>query len=371
MSTNRDHLRGCGAVAELEAMLRDFYGMRCALCMSSATSALEGLALALSLKNSEFVTTPLTYGASIGPWLMFGNRPAFADIDRTLTIDPFTAEAAITSRTKALLSVDLFGMPADDAALRGVADRHGLWFIADAAQSFGAFRNDRPASSLADALVLSFTAGKPLDALEGGAVLTNNLELYEKLVWFTQHPERQRRELRGHAWNEFGINGRMHPMAARLARRRFHQSIGEVARRRQAASEFLTAMAETGLVEPVECAENVLPSFFRVATLVRPSVEPAGLQVALRAAGWSCDARLSPLGLLHHRPFGGAERRRRSGINCRLAEACVPRLVEISSWTALAPQTTSTPEPRSSCDWVPGGRLESGPEVVGSTDGFL
>src|SRR5690242_3914128 len=80
-NVSRMHLSGTGAVAELEERLRTHYGMRHAVCVSSATSGLLGLALALDLRQIEFVTTPYTYGASLASWLLLGNRPLFADVD--------------------------------------------------------------------------------------------------------------------------------------------------------------------------------------------------------------------------------------------------------------------------------------------------
>jgi perosamine synthetase len=153
LATAGAQLVGSGAVAELEAKLRQHHGMRYALCVSSATSGLLAVALALNLRCAEFITTPYTYGASLAGWLILGNRPVFADIDaQTLTLAPEAVPRCTTPRTKAILAVDIFGNPADMHALRRVADEHGLWYVADAAQSLGARRDGLPASSLAEKL---------------------------------------------------------------------------------------------------------------------------------------------------------------------------------------------------------------------------
>ena len=208
------HLRGGGAVGELEKRLETYYGMQHALCVSNATLGLLAVQLALGLKGVEILTTPYSWGGTVAGALLLGNRLAFGDIDAvTLTLDPDTVRNAISPHTKAILAVDVDGTPSDSSGLRQVADEYGLWYITDAAESFGATREGHPASYDADALVLSFGPGKPLDVGEGGAILTSSQELYEKLLWHTQHPERQRLELGLHLDNESCLTGRIHPAA--------------------------------------------------------------------------------------------------------------------------------------------------------------
>ena len=246
------HLTGTGSVAALERRLCDHYGLRHALCVSSATTGLLGLALALELHEFDFVTTPYTYGASLASWLLLRNRPIFADIDpRTLGLDPKSIRHRITPRTRAILAVDIFGIPSDTLALRKLADKYGIWYIADAAQSFGAKRDNLPASALADALVVSFTTGKPLCVGEGGAVLTNRSDIYEKLIWWTQHPRRQRRDLGLTLDNEFALNGRIHPWAASEAGRLFDSALNRIAAHQKACFEIICALNESGMTEPI------------------------------------------------------------------------------------------------------------------------
>ncbi len=108
----RAQLSGLGAVADLEAHLRGFYGLRHALCVSNATLGLLAVAWATGCRNSEFVTTPYTYGASLAGWLLLGNHPIFADVDAlTLGLDPASVRARITPQTRAILAVDVFGTP--------------------------------------------------------------------------------------------------------------------------------------------------------------------------------------------------------------------------------------------------------------------
>jgi len=295
------HLAGGGHVQKLEQKLARHYGMRHALCVSNASMGLYSLALALEMRDTAFVTTPYTYGASIAGWLQLGNTPIFADIDPlTLTLDPSAARRAITGSTRAILAVDILGNPSDSAALRRAADEHGLWYIADASQSLGASRSGRPASSYADALVLSFTAGKTLFAGEGGAVLTNNRDLFERLVWHTQHADRQRREIGLRAWNEFALNARIHPLAAAWADARFETALRAVGDRRYRALKVLEAAERTGLVCSAPYARlHIFPSFYRVTAAWKHGTNGAALAAAMRRAGIAVRAEACPVRVIY------------------------------------------------------------------------
>jgi len=258
------HLAGLGAVQAFERRLASEYGMRYALAMPSATTGLLALGLALGLRGAEFVTTPLTWGGSLGSWLAIGARPRFADVDRdTLTLDPSLLATGRSRRTRAILAVDLFGQPCDDEALRRVADEAGAWLVVDGAQSFGARRAGRASGRFAHALVLSFTAGKPLDVGEGGAVLTDDPEIYAKLVWHSQHPERQKLELGLGATNEFAINGRMAPAIAEQALARVDASLATVAARRAAVDVVREQLVAAGLINTPDVGPCE-PSWFRL-----------------------------------------------------------------------------------------------------------
>lgn len=295
------HLCGTGAVAELEAKLRIHYGMNHALCVSNGSLGLMTIAVALGLRDTAFITTPSTYGASIAGWLLLGNKPVFADIDpMTLTLEPGSVEKAITRDTKAILSVDIFGNPCDMAGLRRIADEHGLWYIADCAQSLGARRDSKQSGSLADALVVSFTVGKPLFAGEGGAILTNNTALYNRLLWFSQHPLRQRRELGLRLDNEFAINARIHPLAAIWANSVFEQSLEAVTVRRQGYFELIKALNQIGLTEEIRFVEDSIePTFFRFTAAWKRRPCEARLVKALRKCSLNVGLEPFPIRLLY------------------------------------------------------------------------
>lgn len=290
-----------GAVAELEEKLRRHYRMKHALCVSNATTALFLVALALELKNCEFITTPLTYGATIAGMLLLGNSPKFADIDsRTLALDPAAAEQAITTKTKALLSVDIFGIPADSRTLRQLTDKYGLWYISDSSQSLGAIQENLPAGGFADVIVTSFAAGKTLFAGEGGAIVTDNTELFQKLVWLSQHPSRQKKELGLSMFNEFSLNGRIHPVSAIWANSVFDSSLAEVRKYQKFCFKVIDALNEIRLTVPVKFAsEQIEPTFFRLTAEWNDKPKPVLLEQELKKRGFNLRISNIPVELLY------------------------------------------------------------------------
>lgn len=304
VDTRQAHLLGSQEIAELEGKLERFYGMRYALAVANATLGLFAIALALNLRESEFVTTPYTYGASLGGWLLLRNRPAFADVDpETLTLDPRSAHRLVSRRTRALLAVDIYGVPSDSLGLRRVADEHGLWYISDAAESLGATRRGEPASTRADALVVSFTTGKTLFAGEGGAILTNNEELYQRLIWHCQHPYRQRREIGLHVYNEYGLNARIHPLAAVWANAAFDESLSRLRDYQQSCMQIIDALNEIGLTQEIHYRENQInPSFFRLTAAWKGIARDEKLASKLLKHGFRLRAEQAPLGIVYRQP---------------------------------------------------------------------
>jgi perosamine synthetase len=291
------HLLGEDAVAELERKLASAYRCRYALCVSNATVGLLAVGLALKLRDAEFIAPAYTYGASLSGWLILGNRPRFVDVDpQTLTLEPTATARAITPATRAILAVDIYGNPSDSQALRRIADDHGLWYVADAAQSLGASRNEQPASSAAHAIVTSFTVGKTVQVGEGGAIITDDVDLFRRLVWFTQHPARQRRDLGLHLANEFGLNGRIHPLAAVWANAVFEESLRALAIRQRAMFEAVTAVNGIGLTEPILFEKlNIKPSFFRLTAEWTADSLPRELEWALTARGLAATIHRAPV----------------------------------------------------------------------------
>ena len=166
-------------VAAFEEEFAAYCGAKIGIGVSSGTSALHLALLAAGIgEGDEVITTPFTFVATVAAIRYTGARPVFADIDPlSYNIDPAKIEAAITSKTKAIMPVHLYGQAADMDPILEIARRRNLLVIEDAAQAHGAGYKGRRAGSMGDMACFSFYPGKNLGAYgEGGMVVTNHAE---------------------------------------------------------------------------------------------------------------------------------------------------------------------------------------------------
>ncbi len=160
-------------VKQLEQELSQYFGGRPVSAMSSATGALEiALAVAGVQPGDEVISTPLSWVATANVIVRAGAKPVFVDVDPlTRNIDLGRMEAAISKRRRALLPVDMAGLPVDRERLYDIAGRHGLRVIEDAAQSMGASWRGRRIGSFGDLVAISFHANKNITTAEGGCLV--------------------------------------------------------------------------------------------------------------------------------------------------------------------------------------------------------
>jgi dTDP-4-amino-4,6-dideoxygalactose transaminase len=190
-------------VREFEAQLSVLCGGRPVRVMSSATGAMEiALSLAGVQPGDEVITTPLSWVATANVVLRAGARPVFVDCDpRTRNIDLERIAAAITPRTRALLPVDLAGLPVDRDRLYEIAGSHRLRVIEDAAQSMGAHWRGRMIGSFGDLVSISFHANKNITSSEGGCLVLNDPDEARRCeLWRLQGVER-----RGDSWEGMDV----------------------------------------------------------------------------------------------------------------------------------------------------------------------
>lgn len=162
-------------VKELEAQLSSYCGGRPVRAFNSGTCTMEiALRIAGIGAGDEVITTPLSWVSTSNVILQVGARPVFVDIDPvTRNIDLSRIEAAITSKTRAIMPVDLAGLPVDRDALYVIAKKHQLRVIEDAAQSFGSNWKGKPIGSTGDFVSFSFHANKNITTIEGGCLVMN------------------------------------------------------------------------------------------------------------------------------------------------------------------------------------------------------
>ena len=180
----------CGPkVTELENRLCELTGAKYAVACSNGTAALHIAAMAAGLQEGdELITTPITFAASSNCALYCGAKPVFADINpNTYNIDPKSVQEKITEKTKAVVAVDFTGQAVELEPLLAMCHEKGIVLIEDGAHSIGTKYKGKMVGSIADMTTFSFHPVKTVTGGEGGAVLTNSDELYEKLVLYRTH----------------------------------------------------------------------------------------------------------------------------------------------------------------------------------------
>jgi len=170
-------------VREFEERFAEYIGVDYAIAVSNGTCALDLMLKAYGIKSGdEVITTPFTFIATANAILYQGAKPVFVDIDlETYNIDPDRVLEAITSKTKAILVVHLYGHPAEMKALREIAEDHKLLLLEDAAQAHGAEYMGVKVGALGNAAAFSFYPTKNITTGEGGMITTNDRSVAEKL----------------------------------------------------------------------------------------------------------------------------------------------------------------------------------------------
>lgn len=180
----------CGPkIGELESKLCEVTGAKYAVVCSNGTAALHMAAMAAGIgAGDELITTPITFAASANCALYCGAKPVFADInEKTYNIDPASVKEHITPATKAVVAVDYTGQAVELDELQVICKENNLVLIEDAAHSIGTKYNGKGVGSIADMTTFSFHPVKTITGGEGGAVLTNNEEYYQKLLLARAH----------------------------------------------------------------------------------------------------------------------------------------------------------------------------------------
>ncbi|MCQ2732552.1 UDP-4-amino-4,6-dideoxy-N-acetyl-beta-L-altrosamine transaminase [Helicobacter pylori] len=173
-----------------EEALCEFLGVKHALVFNSATSALLTLYRNFSGFNAhcnEIITTPISFVATANMLLESGYRPVFAEVKNDGNIDELALEKLITKKTKAIVSVDYAGKSVEVGSIQKLCKKHSLSFLSDSSHALGSEYQNKKVGGFALASVFSFHAIKPITTAEGGAVVTNNSELYEKMKLFRSH----------------------------------------------------------------------------------------------------------------------------------------------------------------------------------------
>ncbi len=228
-------------VVACETELAQFTGATFASAVSNGTVALLNALLAVGVKpGDDVVTTGFSFFATAGVISLLGANPVFVDIEAdTYNINVDLLEKAITPKTKAIMPVSLYGQISDMDEIMSIAQKHGLFVIEDAAQSFGALYKGKRSCAVSHIGCTSFFPAKPLGcAGDGGAVFTSDPELAKKLDWIRVHGQTKR-----YHHEYIGFNGRLDPIQCAVVREKLKFYDQDLAERREIGQAYNDAFA--------------------------------------------------------------------------------------------------------------------------------
>lgn len=268
-------------VQELEERLARYTGARHCVTCASGTEALLIALMALELKpGDEVITTPFTFVATAEMIVLLGCRPVFVDIEEdTCNIDARLVEGAITSRTRAIMPVSLYGQAADMDEINAIASRHRLAVIEDAAQSFGATYKERKSCNLSTIGCTSFFPSKPLGCYgDGGAVFTHDDTLAQAMREIRTHGQSRR-----YYHTRIGVGGRMDTIQCAVVLAKLERFEWEVKKRQEVAQRYDELLRPLGdAVRLLTVRDDRTSVYAQYTVLAR---ERAPLEARLKAHG--------------------------------------------------------------------------------------
>ena len=336
-------------VAAFERAFAEFVGAPHAVAVASGTAALHAAMFALGLGPGDEVIVPtLTFAATANAVAYVGATPVFADVDaETLLIDPGSVERCLSPCTRAIVAVDYAGQPCDYASLREIADRRKLALIADASHAPGARYRGEPVGTLADLTTFSFHPVKHLTTGEGGMVTGSREDLVERMRSFRNHgitSDHHQRAQEG-SWfyemTELGWNYRISDFQCALGRSQLQRLPEWLERRREIASRYDAAFADSRPISPlavradVEHAYHLYVARFDWARIGRSRAE---VFTALRDAGVGVNVHYVPV---HLHPYYQRRYGTRRGM-CPIAEQAYEQILSLPIFPTMTDDDIET-----------------------------
>ena len=251
------------------------YGIKYGISVNSGTSALHTCVAAMNPDpGDEIITTAWTSGGSIIGLLFQNCVPVFADIDDSYCLDPLDVERKITTRTKAILVVNLMGNMANVRKLREIADRHNIFLIEDCCQSHFAEDNGIIAGSIADISGFSF-GGKHLNLGGGGMVLTNNKTLWERAILFRDAAlPRDDGPAEGKPYaNQFlAPNYKMNDIMAAMGRNQLKKVDGYVQSKIKSAKNIIDGLRNIKEITPQKVRDGVTHTYWSLSFTIDTAI---------------------------------------------------------------------------------------------------
>jgi perosamine synthetase len=274
-------------IDRFEEQIAERVGAPFAAALSSGTAGLHLLCKIARLgTGDEVITSPLSFVSSANCFVVEGATPVFADVDPvTLNLDPAAVEAAITERTRAIVAVDMFGLPCELDELQTIADRHGLRLIEDACESLGAEYRGRPLGAHGPSAVFAFYPNKQMATGEGGVVTTHSEEEWQLL----RSLRNQGRSYEGGGWFHHvrvGLNYRWTDVQAAIGLAQL-EKFDRILELREAAAQRYGELLEgvDGVEVPSAADADHKRSWFVYGVKLDAEIDRADVMAALRREG--------------------------------------------------------------------------------------
>jgi perosamine synthetase len=324
-------------IDRFEEQVAERVGAPYAAALSSGTAGLHLLCKIAALgPGDEVITSPLSFVSSANCFILEGATPVFADVDPvTLNLDPAAVEAAITGRTRAIVAVDMFGLPCELDELRTIADRHGLTLIEDACESLGAEYRGRPLGAHGPSAVFAFYQNKQMATGEGGVVTTHSEEEWRLL----RSLRNQGRSYDGGGgWFHhvrLGMNYRWTDVQAAIGLAQLEKLDRILELREQAARRYGKLLEDVDGVEAPSAGDNDHKrSWFVYVVTLDPGLDRAAIMETLRREGIGT-AEYVPC--IHLQPYMRERYGFAEGL-CPVAEATSSRTMALPFFTQIEPE---------------------------------
>lgn len=291
-------------IKEFEDALSAYIGCGYCAAVNSGTSALDIAIQSLDLpEGSEIITTPFTFVATSNAIIYNAHKPVFADIcSDTFNIDPEDIRRKVTKNTKAIIYVDYAGQPCDIRAIKEIADEFDLYLIEDACHAIGAEYDHKKVGNFADMTIFSFHPVKHITTGEGGTVVTDNKELYEKLSLLRTHGiDKNTMERFGPdaSWaydmKYLGRNYRITDFQAALGISQLKKLDGFIERRTELASMYNELLSDIDFVSLPVVKNNIKHAFHIYTILLDKSVNRDEFFKYMKAAGIGVNVHYIPV----------------------------------------------------------------------------
>ncbi len=267
-------------IAELEEALCNYTGAKYCISCANGTDALQIALMALGVGRGDEVVTPgFSYIATAETVAVLGAKPVYVDIDpANFNLDPALLETAITSRTRAIIPVSLYGQCGDFDTINAIAEKHGIPVIEDGAQSFGASYKGRKSGNLSTIGCTSFFPSKPLGCYgDGGAIFTSNESLAKLLLQIARHGQDRR-----YHHVRVGINSRLDTIQAAILLPKLAILDDELAARQTVAENYGELLKDSKVLALPQIAPQNTSAWAQYTVRVK---NRDALQAALELAG--------------------------------------------------------------------------------------